>query len=162
VRLAKLQWEPLFDIMSHLLPNLFIEHRANPHRYLKGIQVLAAGIGEPDALVLFPEGHDFTPSLRQRMLRDEAERAERMAGLLPPKHGGVMAAVAGAPSAEAVFVAHTVLEDLGTFADLLAADSTQAANPVPLLAPGPERGAPRSKGSSHPSLRLVAHDRSLD
>ncbi|MGH2732946.1 MAG: hypothetical protein ACRDJG_08430 [Actinomycetota bacterium] len=123
VALDKLQWEPLFDILGNRLPNRFIRH--DPSRrehYVQAIGELAAGIGTRDAFVLFPEGHDFTHRLRRRAIahlrkrghQNEAEKAERMPHVLPPRHGGVMAAVTSAPDADVVFVAHTVLENLGS------------------------------------------------
>ncbi|MGH2829732.1 MAG: 1-acyl-sn-glycerol-3-phosphate acyltransferase, partial [Actinomycetota bacterium] len=86
VMLAKLQWEPLYDIMLNRLPNRFIRH--DPSRrelYLEAIGNLASGLGDEDAFVLFPEGKDFTPRVRTRAIeylrrkghRQAAERAER-------------------------------------------------------------------------------------
>ncbi len=127
VMLAKLQWEPLFDTMLNRLPNRFIQHDPrNRQRYVDMIGELASGLGDDDAFVLFPEGHDFTyvkrlraiAHLRKRGYHDAALKAERMERVLPPKHGGVMAAITAAPDADVVFVAHTVLEDIGTFRDL--------------------------------------------
>src|SRR6266536_1174254 len=127
VMLAKLQWEPLFDTMLNRLPNRFIQHDPrNRQRYVDMIGELASGLGDEDAFVLFPEGHDFTyvkrlraiAHLRKRGYHDAALKAERMERVLPPKHGGVMAAITAAPDADVVFVAHTVLEDIGTFRDL--------------------------------------------
>jgi hypothetical protein len=127
VMLAKLQWEPLFDTMLNRLPNRFIEHDArNRQRYIDMIGQLASGLGQGDAFVLFPEGHDFTYVKRLRAIAhlrkkghiEEAIKAERMERVLPPRHGGVMAAITAAPEADVVFVAHTVLEDIGTFRDL--------------------------------------------
>ena len=124
VMLAKLQWEPLYDIMLNRLPNRFIRHDpARRDLYVKAIGDLARGLGDTDAFVLFPEGKDFTPRVRMRAidyLRSKghgrsAERAEKMAHVLPPRHNGVMAAIASAPDADIVFVAHSVLEDIGTF-----------------------------------------------
>lgn len=127
VMLAKLQWEPLFDVMLNRLPNRFIRH--NPARrnlYIEAIEELATGLGDRDAFVLFPEGKDFTPRVRVRAIeylrskghRQAAERAERMAHVLPPRHNGVMAAMRGAPDADLVLVAHSVLEDVGSFKEL--------------------------------------------
>jgi hypothetical protein len=127
VMLAKLQWEPAFDIMLNRVPNRFIRH--DPKRrevYINAIGELAASLDEKGAFVLFPEGKDFTPKVRMRALdylrkkgHDEAaERAERMTHMLPPRHNGVMAAIRGAPGADIVFVAHSVLEDIGTAKDL--------------------------------------------
>lgn len=127
VMLAKLQWEPLYDIMLNRLPNRFIRH--DPERrdlYVEAIGDLASGLGDQDAFVLFPEGKDFTPRVRTRAIdylrrkghRRSAERAEKMAYVLPPRHNGVMAAIRNAPGADIVFVAHSVLEQIGTFKDL--------------------------------------------
>ncbi len=127
VMLAKLQWEPLFDTMLNRLPNRFIQHDArNRQRYVDMIGELAGGLGEHDAFVLFPEGHDFTyvkrlkaiAHLKRKGYHEQALKAERMERVLPPRHGGVMTAITAAPQADVVFVAHTVLEDIGTFRDL--------------------------------------------
>ena len=127
VMLAKLQWEPMFDIMLNRTPNRFIRH--DPKRrdlYLRTIGDLASGMGDRDAFVLFPEGKDFTPRVRTRAIEylrgkglgSAAERAEKMEHVLPPRHGGVMAAMQSAPDAEVVLVAHSVLEDVGSFKEL--------------------------------------------
>lgn len=127
VMLAKLQWEPLFDIMLNRLPNRFIQHDpARRNLYIDAIGDLATGLGDADAFVLFPEGKDFTPRVRMRAidyLRHKghdrsAERAEKMAHVLPPRHNGVLAAMENAPDADVVLVAHSVLEDIGSFKDL--------------------------------------------
>ena len=102
--LAKLQWEPLFDIMLNRLPNRFIEHdAANRQRYLDLIGELATGLDDTDAFVLFPEGHDFTyvkrlraiAHLRRKGHHEAARKAERMERVLPPRHGGVMLTARG-------------------------------------------------------------------
>ena len=41
-----------------------------------------------------------------------------MANVLPPRHGGVMAAIGNAPDADIVFVAHTLFEDVGSIGQL--------------------------------------------
>jgi hypothetical protein len=76
--------------------------------------------------VLYPEGHDFTERLRLRAIahlrakghHDAAERAEAMDRVLPPRHRGPLAAIHGAPDADVVLVAHTALEDVGSFKTL--------------------------------------------
>jgi 1-acyl-sn-glycerol-3-phosphate acyltransferase len=127
VMLAKLQWEPLFDIMGNRLPNRFIRHDAkSSDRYVAAIGELARAMGDQDALVLFPEGHDFTHRLRLRAIahlrkkgfHQHAEKAEGMRNVLPPRHRGPRAAIHGAPKADIVFVAHTALEDIGSFVEL--------------------------------------------
>ena len=49
---------------------------------------------------------------------EQAEAAELMRHLLPPRPGGVAAARAAAPHADVVLVGHTGLEHLSTVADL--------------------------------------------
>ena len=127
VMLAKLQWEPLYDTMLNRLPNRFIRH--DPTRrdlYTTAIGDLARGLGQMDAFVLFPEGKDFTPRVRMRAIEylrgkgydRSAVRAEKMEHVLPPRHNGVIAAIDSATDADIVLVAHSVLEDIGSFKDL--------------------------------------------
>ena len=127
VMLAKLQWDPLFDSMFNRLPNRFIEHdRAKTDQYVAAIGELAEGLGDQDAFVLFPEGRDFTQRLRLRAIDflkkkgfdRHAERAESMLHVLPPRHRGPLAAITSAPEADVAFVAHSVLEELGSFKEL--------------------------------------------
>jgi hypothetical protein len=127
VMLAKLQWEPLYDVMLNRVPNRFIRHDpARRDLYIDAIGDLASGLGDEDAFVLFPEGKDFTPRVRLRAIDylkgkghlRAAERAERMTYVLPPRHNGVMAAMASAQDADIVLVAHSVLEDVGSFKEL--------------------------------------------
>ena len=78
--------------------------------------------------MLFPEGKDFTQRLRLKAieylkeegLRSPRREAEGMLNVLPPRHPGPMAAILAAPEADVAFVAHSVLEELGSFKDLWA------------------------------------------
>ncbi len=128
-----LQLDPLLDVYLNRLPSAFL----TPGRDDLAEQVgrLAEGMGAEDALLIFPEGGNFTEGrrlraidrLRGKGMHDEADRADRMRHVLPPRPGGVMAALAGAPHADVVLVAHTGLEHLSTPADLwdgLPMDST--------------------------------------
>jgi hypothetical protein len=127
VMLAFLQWDPVIDVVAHRLPSLFIEH--DPEKsdnFVEAIGALARGMGERDALVLYPEGHDFTERLRVRVIASlrrrghhrAADRAESWEYVLPPRHRGPLAAIQAAPEADVVLVAHTVLEELGSFRQL--------------------------------------------
>jgi 1-acyl-sn-glycerol-3-phosphate acyltransferase len=90
------------------------------------IRRLAAGLGPTGALVIFPEGGNFTPTrwrrgisqLEQSRRHEEARRARNMANLLPPRSGGAFAAIDSAPTADVIFVAHTGLDDLITVRDI--------------------------------------------
>jgi hypothetical protein len=127
VMLAFLQWDPVIDVIAHRLPSLFIEH--DPGRsdhFVEAIGALARGMGDADAFVLYPEGHDFTERLRLRVIAHlrrkghhaAAEQAESMGRVLPPRHKGPLAAIQAAPEADVVLVAHTALEELGSFRQL--------------------------------------------
>ena len=100
------------------------------------IAAVAAQLGPAEALLLFPEGGNWTPArhdaaLRRvrRVLRQRhrpgpgsagpggdrpVQAAETLEYLLPPRTGGVLACLTAAPDLEVVFVAHTGLEELVT------------------------------------------------
>ncbi len=109
--LAFLQWDPVIDVVCHRLPSLFIEHDpARSDHFVERIGELAHGMADEDALVLYPEGHDFSEQLRERAIRhlrrlghDKAAAcAEAMEYVLPPRHKGPLAAILAAPDAEAL------------------------------------------------------------
>jgi hypothetical protein len=127
VMLAFLQWDPVIDVVAHRVPSLFIEHDPEQSgHFVEAIGQLAGGMGDTDALVLYPEGHDFTErlrvkviaSLRRRGHHRAADRAESWEYVLPPRHKGPLAAILGAPNADVVLVAHTALEEVGSFREL--------------------------------------------
>jgi 1-acyl-sn-glycerol-3-phosphate acyltransferase len=99
---------------------------ATPSPVIDEIRRLSAGLGPTGALVIFPEGGNFTPLRWRRGIRRleesrrfvEARRAERMKNLLPPRTGGAFAAIDSASTADVIFVAHTGLDDLITVGDV--------------------------------------------
>ncbi|MEV0593850.1 1-acyl-sn-glycerol-3-phosphate acyltransferase [Nonomuraea cavernae] len=123
---AALQFDPTLDVVINRLPNAFVPRRAAQSGIIEEIRRLAATMDERDALVIFPEGGNFTPRrqrlairrLEQKGLAEEAARARGMDHLLPPRPGGAVAAIQACPSADVIFVAHTGLDDLITVADL--------------------------------------------
>jgi len=118
-----LQLDPMLDTYLHRLPAAFVGPLSHPER---GVGGLARGLGPEDALLIFPEGGNFSPRrrlraiqwLRRRGFGAHAAAAERMRHVLPPRPGGVLAALDAAPHADVVFVAHTGLDHLLTLADL--------------------------------------------
>ncbi|MGY1706549.1 lysophospholipid acyltransferase family protein [Geodermatophilus sp. SYSU D00697] len=122
-----LQLDPLIDVYLNRLPNHFVpaDPAVGPGPE-EAIADLARDLGEEDALLIFPEGANFTPRrkvraiqrLRDRGLLSAVRRAEAMRHLLPPRPGGVVAALGAAPHADVVLVAHTGLEHLSTVRDL--------------------------------------------
>jgi 1-acyl-sn-glycerol-3-phosphate acyltransferase len=122
-----LQLDPLLDVYLNRLPNHFVTAAPGQGRIsAEAIADLARSLGEEDALLIFPEGANFTPQrrfraiqrLRERGLSRAVRRAEGMRYVLPPRPAGVTAALRAAPHADIVFVAHTGLEHLSTVRDL--------------------------------------------
>ncbi|QSB15739.1 1-acyl-sn-glycerol-3-phosphate acyltransferase [Natronosporangium hydrolyticum] len=123
-----LQWDPAVDVLLNRLPNQFVApgHRRGDWSIAAMAAELAAGLDDNDAMVIFPEGGNFTPRrrvaaidrLRARGLADAARRAEDLRHVLAPQPGGVLAALDAAPKAGVVFVAHTGLERMVTVADV--------------------------------------------
>ncbi|MDI6097859.1 1-acyl-sn-glycerol-3-phosphate acyltransferase [Actinoplanes sp. NEAU-A12] len=124
---AALQWDPAVDVLLNRLPNRFISPgRTGTATLEEQIGDLATGLDHNDAFVIFPEGGNFTPRrkvsaiarLRARGLHDMATRAEDLRNLLPPKPGGLLAAIEAAPDAGVIFVAHTGLDRMMSVADV--------------------------------------------
>lgn len=133
---ATLQLDPSVDIVANRVPNAFLRRRAagatsggQPRQHTQHteqIRRLAAGLHPGGALLLFPEGGNWTPSrwrraidrLRRRGRGDLAGRAAAMPNLLPPRAGGAFAALAACPDADVVFVAHTGLDRLVSVRDV--------------------------------------------
>ena len=122
-----LQLDPLVDVYLNRLPSAWIPSRPAPGQDVaSAVGRLAAGMGDEDALLIFPEGANFSAQRRLRAIdklrslgrHGQARRAEAMPHVLPPRPGGVQAALAAAPYADVVFVAHTGLERFSTPMDL--------------------------------------------
>lgn len=133
-----LQWDPAIDIVLNRLPNRFIRSGSpgRPTANKPGqppaeqlIGELARRLDGNDALVLFPEGGNFTARrrgraiqrLRRQGLRAEARKAEAMRNVLPPRPAGVLAVLENAGLADVVWVGHTGTDHLLSVADIWAA-----------------------------------------
>jgi 1-acyl-sn-glycerol-3-phosphate acyltransferase len=123
---ATLQWDPAVDVLLNRLPNRFISPGRGGADLVETVGELADGLDDNDAFVIFPEGGNFTPRrrvraiawLKNRGLKDLAVRAEHLHNLLPPKPGGLLAALDAAPDSGVIFVAHTGLDRMITVADV--------------------------------------------
>ncbi|WP_344058821.1 1-acyl-sn-glycerol-3-phosphate acyltransferase [Microbacterium pumilum] len=128
----KLQWDAAIDAMLSRIPSRFIAPAGfGPGKTGGGSAVeaeigdLARGMAADDALVIFPEGGNFTTRRRRSRIdrlrgagREEmAERAEALTHVMAPHPGGVHAALCASDS-DVVFVAHTGLERLVTLGDI--------------------------------------------
>ena len=123
-----LEWAPCVDIALNRLPSRFISPNPPPGEgVVDSIGELAAGLPPNGALILFPEGGNFSERRRLRAiakleslgLHEEVAKARELTTVLPPRPGGVLAALSAAPQADVIFVAHTGLERLSSFRQVL-------------------------------------------
>ncbi|MGW0589686.1 1-acyl-sn-glycerol-3-phosphate acyltransferase [Streptosporangium sp. NPDC002607] len=123
---AALQLDPSLDVMINRLPNAFVPRKTSENGVLGEIRRLASGMDADDALVIFPEGGNFTPRRRWRAilrlerkgLSEEAARARGLEHLMAPRPNGAITAIEACPEADVIFVAHTGLDDLVTLGDI--------------------------------------------
>jgi 1-acyl-sn-glycerol-3-phosphate acyltransferase len=122
--------DPCLDVVGNRLPNHFLDRQAADTRpELAALLELAAGaMGPHDAVVIFPEGTRANPEKRAQGLARLAERNPTraaklgaLAHLIPPRPAGTLAVLAGASTADVVFVAHAGFEGLDTFGGILRA-----------------------------------------
>jgi len=128
-----LQWDPAIDVVLNRLPNRFIApppfsgaRGPSDHDLQERIRVLASDMGRRDALVIFPEGGEFTEERRRRAverlhaagLHAAAERAARLQNVMAPRPGGFFAAIDADPDADVFFVADTGLDRIRTISDV--------------------------------------------
>lgn len=116
-----LRIDPMIDVLLGRLPMVFVPAQpGNQDATIAGITELASTMGSHDALLIFPEGGNFTERrralgierLHEAGLEEAADRARALEHLLPPRPGGVGAALRAAPTSDVVVVAHTGLEQL--------------------------------------------------
>ncbi|MGH3229384.1 MAG: 1-acyl-sn-glycerol-3-phosphate acyltransferase [Streptosporangiaceae bacterium] len=124
---ASMQFDPSLDVLGNRLPNVFVQHRQTGESiFTDQIERLARGLGPDDALVIFPEGANWTPGRWRRGIRrlehagrgDLARRAAAMPNLLPPRPGGALAAISACPDADVIFVAHAGLDTVVSVGDV--------------------------------------------
>ena len=123
---SSMQWAPAIDIGLNRLPSYFVPPRAPRGTGTGAVRSLAGGMDGRDALIIFPEGRNYTPqrrllsidTLEEQGRHAEAEAAREMRHVLAPRSGGAIAALAGAPKADVAFVTHAGLEHFITLADL--------------------------------------------
>ena len=126
----RLRLDPALDVLLGRLGCAFIGNSGiRGEVATAAVAALAADLGPSDALVLFPEGGDWTPTrhrlaerrLRRRGLRREAAAAAAMPNVLPPRPAGTFAALTAAPAAELAIFMHTGHDDPLDVASLWAA-----------------------------------------
>jgi 1-acyl-sn-glycerol-3-phosphate acyltransferase len=117
---SALRLEPTVDLVLARLPTCFVRRR-RPEQARTGVARVAAGLRAGDALLIFPEGGNFSTErrrnrivrLRRRREYAAARRARRMRHVVAPHPGGVLAALDAAPTADVVVLAHEGLAPPG-------------------------------------------------
>ncbi len=124
VIMADMLADPGFDLIYGRLGWKFIQRDDGPGA-LAQISELASMADESTALLIFPEGRVFSPSVlertMERLVEKSPERAARLAGLersLPPRPGGVIGLLAAVPEADVVLISHEGLDNFEGLADL--------------------------------------------
>ena len=111
---ASLRVEPSVDMAGEAVGLCFVRSGAR-RRSTAEIARVAADLGRGQALLIFPEGANYSTERRHTSLRRlreageylKARRAARLRRLLPPRTAGTAAALAAAPAAQVLLVAHT-------------------------------------------------------
>lgn len=122
-----LLWEPLIDAALSRMGACFIPPAADRAEPLENrVGRLAADLDPGDALLIFPEGANWTP--RRRLVAigrlwaarkpGAAKAAALMEHVLPPRAGGVLACLDARPELPVVIVAHTGLDRITTAGQL--------------------------------------------
>jgi len=112
VMAEKLRLDPLIDVLGERLPNRFVDPRGGDTE--EEIAALARELDGTRALVIFPEGRNFSAEARRRGIErleraghdEEAAWARDMHHLSAPRPGGALAAVDASPQADVVIMGH--------------------------------------------------------
>jgi 1-acyl-sn-glycerol-3-phosphate acyltransferase len=115
-----LQWDPGLDVVLNRMPACFLPSRGAGRDLPGRIAATARGLAQRDAMLLFPEGGNWTPRRHRNALarlwargrRAAAAKAAANRHVLPPQPAGVLACLGARSDLEVVVVAHTGLEDL--------------------------------------------------
>lgn len=118
-----LRWDPGLDTILTRLDSFFVPSRSGAgDDRLAGVERMAASLDPDDVLLIFPEGQNWSPSRRRRLIerlrsRGEearARRAEQLVHVLPPMARGAWAARSTRPDADVMVLAHAGLGLLST------------------------------------------------
>lgn len=107
-----LRMDPLIDVLGRRLPNRFVDPRGGDTEV--EIAAMTRDVDDDDAVLIFPEGGNFSPARRRRGIErleqaghhEEAAWAREMDHVSAPRPGGVLAALEAAPHADVVVVGH--------------------------------------------------------
>lgn len=118
---AALQWDPGLDILLNRLDCYFLPSSSGAGEdRTESVKELARSLSGPEALLLFPEGGNWTPRRHRRAVRwllrtDQRRRgleAAELTHVLPPRPGGVVACLTARADTRVVVVVHRGLDTL--------------------------------------------------
>lgn len=109
---TQLRLDPALDVLLTRIGCAFVGRAGTS---TAAIAALASRLNPHDALVLFPEGSDWTPTrhrlavrrLRRKGLSAQAAAAARRPNVLPPRPAGTFAALQAAPAAQVAVFMHS-------------------------------------------------------
>jgi len=104
--------DPMIDSLGERLPNRFVDPRGGDTEV--EIAAMARELGQTAALVIFPEGRNFSEETRRRGIERleqagherQAEQARELRHLSAPRPGGALAAIEAAPHSDVVIMGH--------------------------------------------------------
>lgn len=116
---AALQWDPGIDLLLNRLDSYFVPSGTGAgDDKVEAVRRLALSLEADEALLIFPEGGNWTPKRHERAVRwlqrqgqfERAAEAEEQAFVLPPRPGGVVATLSARPELDVVVIAHAGLD----------------------------------------------------
>jgi 1-acyl-sn-glycerol-3-phosphate acyltransferase len=123
----ELLWDPCLDIVGHRIPNVFVDRFSDESEHeVRRVQALAQGLGPRDGILIYPEGSRFSKAKRERVLERYLESgdaklleyARSLAFVLPPRLGGTLGLLEGAPEVDVIVCAHTGFEGAASLVEI--------------------------------------------
>lgn len=120
----ELLWDPCLDLYGQRLPNAFVRRGSNdPAAEIDRVRELSRDLQTGDGILIYPEGTRFSERARDRLHEklgaqedpEKLRRAQEFRSVLPPRVGGVLAAIGENPSGTVVFCAHTGFDGVRSF-----------------------------------------------
>lgn len=117
-----LTWDPGLDVVLTRMSGCFLSPGSDSQDNVRCVVEHADGLSGNDAMLLFPEGGNWTPERHRRAVRRLRRahrwRAARLAAdrthVLPPRPAGAAATLTSRPDLDVVVVAHAGLDHLTT------------------------------------------------
>jgi 1-acyl-sn-glycerol-3-phosphate acyltransferase len=124
----ELEMLPTIDIGGRWVPTLFVRRASGDTAgELESMRALTLSLSARDGLLIYPEGTRWTVEKLARAKQIIAERqpeiapmADRLENLLPPRLGGTLALLEGAPEADVVIFGHVGLDGFEYVSDIWA------------------------------------------